>query len=77
MPQLSTEEESFDLRCLFVATRIREMRTRLYREIGLATVANEFEIQRNELDPELIEAIQRGERARTSLRLNPGPALYS
>ena len=32
----------------------------LYREIGLATVATEFNLQLNTLEPDVSEAVQRG-----------------
>jgi hypothetical protein len=32
----------------------------IYRAIGLAAVANELEISKVDLDPELVEAVERG-----------------
>ena len=43
--------------------------SRLYRDIGLAAVAAEFELPVEEFDPELGEAVERGARYLTPRKL--------
>jgi len=66
MTQLSTREGHFGLPYRSVTTetkaRAKQLLTRVSQDIGLATVARELEIPRNDFEPELIEAIKRGDR---------------
>jgi hypothetical protein len=66
MTQLPAREGCFGLpsRSARAETKARakQLLTRVSQDIGLATVARELEIPRNDFEPELIEAIKRGDR---------------
>jgi hypothetical protein len=45
-----------------IKARAQQLLARVSQDIGLATVARELQIPRNDFEPELIEAINRGDR---------------
>jgi hypothetical protein len=44
------------------SARPSRLMARIYRDIGLAAVANELALRADDLEPELIEAVKRGSR---------------
>ena len=44
------------------SARPSRLMARIYRDIGLAAVANELALPADDLEPELIEAVKRGSR---------------
>jgi len=68
MAQLSTEEGLFGLPSRSetaeaeTKARAKQLLTRVCRDIGLATVAQALEMPRQDFEPELSEAVERGDR---------------
>jgi hypothetical protein len=66
MAQLSTVEGCFGLaspsEMAETKARAKQLLTRVCRDIGLATVAQALEMPRDDFEPELNEAVERGDR---------------
>ena len=66
MAQLSTVEGRFGLaspsEMAETKARAKQLLTRVCRDIGLATVAHALEMPTSDFEPELSEAVERGDR---------------
>jgi hypothetical protein len=81
MAQLSTAYGHLGLPSRFKTTetkaRAKQLLARVSRDIGLATVAQALEIPRNDFEPELTEAVERGDRCLCLLTQKSGPNVTS